>query len=77
MGLSQRLCTALGHPEEGEMALLLQRCKCADSILERDVGGHAGHLEEVHLLDPTELLVDERHAAPEVLRTGSLLAVRR
>lgn len=67
MSLPQSICVALGHSEELEVALVLELSECLEGLLEGNVGRNARRLEQVHLLDTAELLVDSRDTTPEVL----------
>ena len=69
VSLPERSCAAFRHAEMLEMAFVLQFNKSLDRILKGNIGGDSSHLEEIHLLDAAELLVDERDTASEVLRT--------
>ena len=59
------------HAEMLEMAFVLKFNKSLDRVLKGNIGRDSGHLEEIHLLDAAQLLVDEGNTAPEVFRTVS------
>ena len=67
VSLPKGSCTALGDANVREVAFILQRGDRSYRLLDCDIVCHAGHLEEVHLLDPPKCLVDQLNAAAQIL----------